>query len=650
VKSGVERADDQIIARRTHPNVPRTPDEPEHYEAFARASQYTGPTGVTAAATVFAVAASWYEPGLILRWWCAALVVAGIMLLGIRTSPRILLVGHVLAGLLWSSAFWLDLELMRTNDAARWCVLAFTFAISAGVLGALSSSRRLGFAVLVPMWLGTIAGLAITAQWVTALGSIVFLVIVTRDHARASAMVADLIRLRMSSQHQATQAAWEAHHDRLTGLLNRAGLEHALADGWTGAAMFVDLDHFKEVNDRLGHQAGDRVLREAAQRLEDLCRSDDTVGRFGGDEFIVLARGSVDYADALAARIIRALELPFLLDGDDVFISGSIGIAAVDADNHDLDRVVRECDRALYEAKATGRRRTAVFDERMRDDVEERLGLESALRRTVRERAIQAWGQPIVDLATGRVVWVELLARWVGPNGTMIPPATFIPIAESIGVIGEITEEMLRHAARAHAGWRDHDLLGGARLSVNVSAVHLNRGDLVRTVSDVLGDTGLDCRSVMLELTESSLLSEQVDVAAVFTELREMGVAMAIDDFGTGFSSLSSLVSLPVDAVKIDRSLVEGLDADGRRFAIARSIAELTTTIGRCAVAEGVETTEQLRELRAAGFTFGQGHLFCTPMPLDELAGAAGRRLMRRIAAIVGDVQHADRPAAVGGD
>jgi diguanylate cyclase (GGDEF)-like protein len=595
--------------------------------------------GVTAAGAVFVVVAqSWYSPGVLLAWWCVSLVISGIMLVGLRKASHVQFAGHVLAGCLWGATTWLDLDLVRTDAAARWCVLAFHFAISAGVLGGLSSSRRLGFAVLVPMWLSAGFAIASIDQWVIALGAVVFLAIVTRDHARTTSMVRDLIRLRVQSERQASRAAWEAHHDRLTGLVNRAGLEQALAGRHGGTAMFVDLDHFKEVNDRIGHHAGDRVLRQAAHRLDDLCRHDDVVSRFGGDEFIVLVPGTVAAAESLAMRIIDAIEQPFTIDdGEEVFISASIGIVEIGTDDHDLDRIVRECDRALYEAKATGRRRSAVFDERMRDDVDERLGLESALRRTVRDREIEAWGQPVVDLANGRVMWVELLARWLGPSGVMIPPTTFIPMAEAIGVIGDITEDMLRHAARAHMAWRDHDLLAGAKVSVNVSAVHLNRGDLVRTVSRVLADAGLDCRALVLELTESSLLSDQVDVAAVFSALRELGVAMAIDDFGTGFSSLGSLVSLPVDAVKIDRSLVEGLGADERRFAIARSICDLTTTIGRCVVAEGVETVEQLHDLVGAGFRFGQGHLFCRPMPLDALAGPDGRSVLERIESTVVD-------------
>ena len=607
---------------------------------FFRASRWIAPVGNTAASVGFAIAAHPYLPSLRLGTWLAVALSMSVLFwaatavpclarrIGSLGVPNMSVVAYALCGVTWGVTPWLALGPDATEY--RWLALALMFALSAGTLGGTSGVRRLAVTLLFPLWIIGGAGFLVAGQLVVAASAMVFLAIMWRDSLSTTRLLTELVRLRESAAIHAEHAEWEANHDLLTGLPNRAGLL-ALADqaraqhrghySGTTTAMFIDLDHFKEVNDRFGHLAGDALLAETAHRLRATVRPDDVVGRLGGDEFLVLIfRDVSEIATAkLAERIITALEEPFRLATDDVYVSASIGITSVSQLDADVHRLVHESDKALAQAKRNGRRQAVVFDSSLRAQLSERSGLELALRKAIRSNQIEAWGQPVIDVASGRIAWVELLARWEASPGSFVPPSVFIPLAEEIGVVGDIGRQMLTHATGALLRWQTHPLLQGADAAVNISALHIIREDLVADISQLMACEGLPSHRLIVELTESHRLTDIDRVSAAFRKLGTMGVRLAIDDFGTGYSSLGQLLSLPVSIVKVDHSLTSGCDQDADRADVVRAIRQLAGALGHIVVAEGVETTMECEVMSRLGIDQAQGYLFCPPLPLEEL-------------------------------
>lgn len=435
-----------------------------------------------------------------------------------------------------------------------------------------------------------------------------------------------------------------AFHDPLTLLANRSlfrnHVEHALALGQRTrqglAVMFLDLDNFKNVNDSLGHNAGDRLLQTAAQRLVKCTRAADTVARLGGDEFAILLEGITDPTDVerVAATIIGAFKEPFILDDGETCVAASIGVAFSQPED-DAEQLLRNADIAMYNAKTNGKARFAVFQPRMQELLRERLRLEEDIERALQKSEFFVEFQPVVDLKNRELLGIEALLRWQHPEQGLILPANFIPAAEDSGQIVEIGRWVLAEACRQVCEWRD-SVAGGdeLRVAVNISGRHLQHADLVADVRSALRKSGLEPENLVIELTESTIMHNTEVNLATLRELKALGVRLAIDDFGTGYSSLSYLHRFPIDILKIDRSFVSRLTEAGDGPELARAVVMLGGTLGLETVAEGVEHEDQVDELLDLGCVAGQGFLFAPSSSLEALAAtpfALKRAQLRRV-------------------
>jgi diguanylate cyclase (GGDEF)-like protein len=427
-----------------------------------------------------------------------------------------------------------------------------------------------------------------------------------------------------------------AHHDALTSLPNRVlfrdRMDEALRnlrDRHEGLALLcLDLDHFKHVNDTLGHPAGDALLEAVGRRLRSCARDTDVVARLGGDEFAVLqlAGGRVREAEALARRIIDAVGAPYDLGGHRVLVGVSVGIAIAAAPGTSADLLLRNADMALYRAKADGRGTHRSFEAEMDAEFQDRLAVERDLREALERRQLEVFYQPLFDLGADRVSGFEALVRWRHPERGLIPPAQFVPIAEELGLIVPIGEWVLRQACADAATWPGH-----LKVAVNLSPVQFRSGGIVQVVGDALKSSRLAPDRLELEITESTLLQDNRTTVAMLHHLRDLGVRTALDDFGTGYSSLSYLRSFPFDKIKIDQSFVREMERRPDCLAIVNSVADLARRLGMTTTAEGVETPDQLRQVRGAGCAEAQGYHFGHPRPaaevLEWLAAAGGELL-----------------------
>ena len=424
------------------------------------------------------------------------------------------------------------------------------------------------------------------------------------------------------------QLAHQAFHDPLTGLANRALLldrmDHALgASGRPGgrrvALLYLDLDDFKTVNDGLGHDAGDAILREAAARLGGAVRPGDTASRLGGDEFAVLLEDITDPAVAyeIGARVLESLQTPFEVDGAVAPVSASLGIA-VSTSGDDAAALMRNADLAMYRAKGDGKGRFEVYERGMHAAVVARMALKADLRRGVQAGEFEAHYQPIIELATGRASGVEALARWRHPERGIVTPDTFIPLAEETGLIIQIGSDVLRQACRDLAAWqRELGPAAPATVSVNLSARQIADPGLIDEVQRALDEAGLPPSALTLEVTESVLLADTDAAASTLKTLKSLGVSLALDDFGTGYSSLSHLERFPVDIVKIDKSFVDLIG--GNESPLVAAIVHLGDMFHLAVTAEGIEDAGQLVHLRRLGCQRGQGYYFARPLPAEDL-------------------------------
>jgi len=409
--------------------------------------------------------------------------------------------------------------------------------------------------------------------------------------------------------------------DRLDHALRRAERAGSLV-----GLLFVDVDHFKVVNDRLGHHAGDEVLRIVGDRILRAARPSDTVSRFGGDEFVVVCEDLATTAEIVrvADRFRRAIGAPIVVGGSDLTVDASIGVAMAQGRYVAPDVLLRDADAAMYDAKAQGRGRCVIFDERMRTRLTKWIDVETGLSGAVRRGEVLALYQPIVRLPSGDLVGVEALARWQPPGRELMLPADFIPVAEETGLIGEIGDHVLRLACMTASAWRL--AVRGIRMSVNVSAHQLLSGNFADNVMAVLNTADLDPSALCLELTESVLI-EAADAVQSLQGLREHGVHVAIDDFGVGFSSLGYLRRFPVDELKIDKVFVDGMLSNPRDAAIVTGIVHLGRSLDIDVIVEGVEEMAQLTALVELGCELGQGHLFSAAAAADEVLDPSRSRL-----------------------
>jgi len=414
-----------------------------------------------------------------------------------------------------------------------------------------------------------------------------------------------------------------AEHDPLTDLPNRLLLNNRLATTLADsvgnqahiALFFLDLDHFKNINDSLGHEVGDKVLLQVAERLRSSLHERDTVSRQGGDEFAILLVGcnSPAMIALVAQRLIDAIALPFLVDGQELNLSASIGIAVYPEDGSDIGQLLKSADTAMYHVKASGRGNYQFFAPEMNTRVFERLSLENNLRRALKLGEFELHYQPQVDAADGLVAGVEALIRWRHPELGMVSPSRFIPIAEDTNLILPIGKWVLEEACRQNRAWQDQGL-PPVVVSVNLSAVQFRQNTLVSDVAAVLERSGLDPAYLELELTESTLMSDGQRVDEVLRDLKDLGVSLAIDDFGTGYSSLSYLKRFPIDKIKIDQSFVRDVHSDADNAAITQAIIGIARSLNMGIIAEGVETSRELDYLTEHRCRIVQGYYFSPPV------------------------------------
>jgi diguanylate cyclase (GGDEF)-like protein/PAS domain S-box-containing protein len=427
------------------------------------------------------------------------------------------------------------------------------------------------------------------------------------------------------------QLRHEAFHDPLTQLPNRAlfmdRLRRALRDAADGryrvAVLFLDLDRFKVVNDSLGHNVGDELLVALAGRLIETAGDDATVARFGGDEFVLMIPRLTSDSEAteLARRILDALRHPVKLLGHNTSVSASIGISISTAERNQPPELLRSADVALFHAKELGRGRSVLFDETLDRYSVERLELESELREAVDGDQLVLEYQPEVHLGSGRIIGAEALVRWDHPERGRIPPGDFISLAEETGEIVKIGKWVLGTACAQAAEWKANLPAGMPfTMAINLSANEFMEAGLPWEVLRTLRETGLDPRSLRIEITESVLLHDAPFINEVFLDLKQLGVELAIDDFGTGYSSLSYLRKLPADVLKVDRSFVSDIDRDQREAAVVQAVIAVADALGMRVTTEGIERFEQLEYLSAIGCEFGQGFLFARPLPAPEFA------------------------------
>lgn len=430
------------------------------------------------------------------------------------------------------------------------------------------------------------------------------------------------------------QVEFLAYRDVLTGLPNRSLLQDRFAQSiaraerhhYKVALLFLDLDHFKTINDSLGHATGDALLKEVARRLSECMREIDTISRQGGDEFLVVLSDleGTEMISPVLVKIRERLQQPFLFDGHELSISSSIGVALYPDDGRDFETLLKKADTALYRAKDAGRNQARFFDEQMNAEAVDHLHLKNGLHRALSRGELELHYQPQFDLRTGCVVGVEALLRWRHPEEGLISPARFVPVAEDSGLIVPIGEWVIRQACAQAVAWRQAGL-PPLLMAVNLSAVQFRRGEVQSVVAQALRDSGLAPELLELELTESILLHNTEQVLASVDQIKQLGVKLSIDDFGTGYSSLAYLKRFAVDKLKIDQSFVRDLAHDPDDAAIVRAIIQMAAGLGLRTIAEGVEDAEVLAALRRLGCDEAQGYHLARPLPAAEFAELVAR-------------------------
>ncbi len=559
-------------------------------------------------------------------------------------GSRFVIDTNVLAGLVWGSLPWLDVGAFGADEVYRWICLALAFAIGAGAMGGLSILTGLAMRVQIPLYLLVAVAFLVAGIPAVAIGVLVYLALMTGDMRTTGHLLRQLVANRVEAADLAVDANREARHDTLTGLLNRAGALERLEQHRKGGAfvlMFVDLDHFKEVNDRLGHGAGDHVLIETARRIQNVMRPEDVVARLGGDEFLVVFEQRDADLHEISRRVLTEVERPIDFGADEALISASIGLIVVEDDGCEVPELLRRADHALYEAKRTGRQRIVWFDDRLANELEQRTSLEDDLRKAIRNGAIEVAAQPAVDLRTGRISWVEITPRWQLEDGTAVPPSAFLAHAENLGLLDTLTRSILDRAAQVRVQWRGHPELGSASVTVRVVAGHLMRGGLVDDVTAIFSDHGLEPGELQLMLTETADIRDPQLAAEAINSIRAMGVGILLGEFGSGKSTLGDLLKLPIDVVSIHPRLVGDAPGQERLQQLLAGLQKVAAELGLNVMADGVDTPEQLAIVRRIGLPYAQGDAIAPPQAPDRLEtlatttfGSAGGERAERLIAV----------------
>ena len=476
--------------------------------------------------------------------------------------------------------------------------------------------------------------------------------VVLRDASGEPALIEGVMLDITEQKHAEEQAAFLAYHDKLTNLPNRAMFEELLElaiararrHDMAAAVVLADLDDFKLVNDSLGHDRGDALLRQLAERLREATRETDLVARPGGDEFLLLladidrggqpgmpgsSDGAVLVAEAIACRVQEALREPFVVDGTEVYVQASIGIALFPHHAADAAELLRHADAAMYQSKKTGPGGYSVYADEGADALG-KLSLTTRLRKAVENQNWELHYQPIVSLADGRMNGVEALIRWKDPNGGLVPPGEFIPLAEEMGLIEVIGDWVIEELARQDAMWRAEGL--DLELSFNLSPRQLWQPDIAERILSRLEARSVDPTKVVVEITESTAMTDPDRTLRILWDLHSRGLRLAIDDFGTGYSSLSRLKHMPVDVLKIDRTFVREVHADQQAGSMVQAVIQLAEGLGMTSLAEGVETQDEWHFLAERGCELGQGYFFCRPAPAADILARHRRSGMQLIA------------------
>jgi diguanylate cyclase (GGDEF)-like protein len=449
-----------------------------------------------------------------------------------------------------------------------------------------------------------------------------------------SSLLSRSINYAIERKRSEMDLSHKAMHDTLTGLPNRTLLLDRLSHALTRAkrhgsfvgVLFLDLDGFKPINDRLGHEVGDKVLVTLGHRFRKVLRTSDTAARIGGDEFVILCEDLKLERDVIriAERVLTATDVPFALGQEKLFVTASVGIVVANGTKDDPEALIRDADAAMYMAKERGTSHE-LFDEDMRTRVGKRLDTESALRRAVEREELRLAYQPQIDLRTGEIFGVEAELRWDHPERGLLEPTDFIWLAEEIGQSTKMGEWAVKEACRQSQRWRSESRDGSApRVAIRLSARQHSDPELASTVEEALAETGTDPAGLCIEVTENVVTRDFDSALLTLRSLRALGVTLAIDDFGAGNSSLSSLKRLPVDVLKIDRSFVGGLGRDTEDEAIVQAVIDLAHNLGLTIVAKGVENAEQLGYLRSASCDVGQGDYFGRPRPGEAITELLG--------------------------
>ncbi len=446
---------------------------------------------------------------------------------------------------------------------------------------------------------------------------------------RLAAATATSLEIEMD-RRLSTEArlSYVSNHDMLTGLANRAQLEERLKAALAAtqfprgrvALILVDVDHFRKANESLGYAAGDHLLRRIGERLSSCVTSRDCVARLAGDQYAIVwsVDDAPDRLSNLLDRLLTAFDGPFDIEGQQIFLTISMGVSLYPEDGHEVERLIQNADFALNRSKERGRRRFELFDPTLNQIVHRRTKLEQELYRVIAKRQLFLAYQPQVNMTSGAITGVEALARWHHPELGAVPPTEFIPIAEAAGLIGEIGSWVLQEGCEQAMRWRKSGIQP-VRMAINLSTAQLQEGDLFREVRDVLKDTGLSPGQLELEVTESALMLDTQNGNSILKELRKLGVSIAIDDFGTGYSSLGYLRTLPVDTIKIDRSFVTDVATDKSAAAIVSTIVTLARNLELEVTAEGIETAEHAAFIHSVNCNSGQGYYYSKPLNPDEI-------------------------------
>ena len=545
------------------------------------------------------------------------------------TTGHVVDAGWLIGAVLWGTAA-LDPSMTRVAEPVE----VTEVRLSGWRIALLAVASLMAPAVLVIQWM---SGSEIHVPVIAAGCVVLFLLVI----ARLAGVVTDLRSTLRQRQRLEEELEHRAHHDPLTGLANRSlfssRLEHALAQrDERVAALFLDLDDFKTINDNHGHHAGDEMLIAVADALRRSVRAGDTVARLGGDEFAILVERGATEADAraLAERLLEAVRAPVSIAGQTRSTGASIGISLGTSGADTGETLMREADIAMYVAKGEGKGGLSVFDRRRHAPVVRRIGLREDLELAIPQRQFELHYQPIVDVDTGDLAGVEALVRWRHPERGLLSPDEFIPVAESTGSIVALGRWILEEACRQAVAWSrvGQPLADGRLMSVNLSTVQLTHPGFVAFAADAVQRSGLPPSQLLVEVTESASPDEEVATAALI-ELHALGVRLAIDDFGTGFASMGRLPSTPFEFIKIDQNLVAQIATDARAEAVVTGVTDIARRLGASCIAEGVEDAEQLALLRQMGCHLAQGFLFAPALPpseLERLVTASGGAPMAR--------------------